>query len=103
MDKKKGDHIMNNDDAYELFTFSLNEERLYESMKAHFLNLRAKSRKGIYDHVKAVKSWRYVADEGNKLYKSEFGYSFNPAKRAEAARMLADYFRDDVENESGWD
>lgn len=94
---------MDNYGANELFLYSINEARLYKSIKAHILNLRAKSRRGIYDHVKAAKAWRYVADEGNKLYKSEFGYSFNPAKRAEAARMLADYFRDDVENENGWD
>ena len=94
---------MDNYDAYELFTFSINEERLYKNIKAHILNLRAKSRKGIYDHVKAAKAWRYVVDEGNKIYKEYFGYSFNPATRAEAAQMLADYFRDNVENENGGD
>ena len=94
---------MNNDDAYELFTFSINEERLYKNIKAHIFNLRDLARRGIYDHVKAVKAWRYVADEGNKIYKEYFGHGFNTATRAEAAQMLADYFRDDVENENGLD
>ena len=94
---------MNNYGANELFLNSINEERLYKRINAHILILRDKSSKGIYDNMNAAKAWRYVADEGNKLYKAEFGYSFNPAKRTEAARMLADYFRDDVENENGWD
>ena len=89
----------NNDDAYELLMYCFNNERLYGIMRAHFLNLRAKSRKGVYDHAKAAKAWKYVVDEGNRLYRADFGYNFIPSTRIEAARMMADYFRDDVEKE----
>lgn len=47
---------MDNYGANELFLYSVNEARLYKSIKAHILNLRAKSRKGIYDHAKAAKA-----------------------------------------------
>lgn len=100
MDKERGDYIMNNnDDAYELLMYCLNNARLYGIMRAHFLNLRTKSRKGIYDHAKAAKAWKYVVDEGNKLYRADFGHNFIPSTRMEAAHMMADYFRDGVENE----
>ena len=90
---------MDNYGANELFLYSVNEARLYKSIKAHILNLRAKSRKGIYDHAKAAKAWKYVVDEGNRLYKADFGHNFIPSTRMEAACMMADYFRDDVEKE----
>ena len=90
---------MDNYGANELFLYSINEARLYKSIKAHILILRAKSRKGIYDHVKAAKAWRYVVDEGNKLYRADFGHNFIPSTRMEAAYMMADYFRDDIEKE----
>ena len=85
--------------ANELFLYSINEARLYKSIKAHILNLRAKSRKGVYDHAKAAKAWKYVVDEGNKLHRADFGHNFIPSTRMEAAHMMADYFRDDVEKE----
>ena len=90
---------MDNYGANELFLYSINEARLYKSIKAHFLNLRAKSRKGIYDHAKAAKAWKYVVDEGNRLYRADFGHNFIPSTRIEAAHMMADYFRDGVEKE----
>ncbi len=100
IDKERGDYIMNNnDDAYELLMYCLNNARLYGIMRAHFLNLRAKSRKGVYDHAKAAKAWKYVVDEGNKLYRADFGHNFIPSTRMEAAHMMADYFRDGVEKE----
>ena len=90
---------MDNYGANELFLYSINEARLYKSIKAHILILRAKSRKGIYDHAKAAKAWKYVVDEGNKLYRADFGHNFIPSTRIEAAHMMADYFRDGVEKE----
>lgn len=90
---------MDNYGANELFLYSINEARLYKSIKAHILILRAKSRKGIYDHTKAAKAWKYVVDEGNKLYRADFGHNFIPSTRIEAAHMMADYFRDGVEKE----
>ena len=90
---------MDNYGANELFLYSVNEARLYKSIKAHILNLRAKSRKGVYDHAKAAKAWKYVVDEGNRLYRADFGHNFIPSTRMEAAHMMADYFRDGVEKE----
>lgn len=90
---------MDNYGANELFLYSINEARLYKSIKAHILILRAKSRKGVYDHAKAAKAWKYVVDEGNKLYRADFGHNFIPSTRMEAACMMADYFRDDIEKE----
>ena len=77
-DKERGDNTMNNnDDAYELLMYCLNNERLYGIMRAHFLNLRAKSRKGVYDHAKAAKAWKYVVDEGAHRGRAHDGRLFS--------------------------
>lgn len=89
---------------HELFLYVTNDRDLYDRIKGVIVALRRKSRKNTYDHNKAVKAWRYVADRGNFFYKKDFGGNgFKPAERENVAKRLADYYLDDIEGAGGWD
>ena len=89
---------------HELFLYITNDCDLYRRIKGVIVALRRKSRKNTYDHNKAIKAWRYVADRGSFYYKQDFGgCGFKPAERENVAKRLADYYLDDVEGAGGWD
>lgn len=89
---------------HELFLYVVNDYDLYQRIKGVIVALRRKSRKNTYDHNKAVKAWRYVADRGSFFYKKDFGGNgFKPVERENVAKRLADYYLDDIEGAGGWD
>lgn len=85
--------------ARELYLYITNDTGLYRQQhKPIIINLQKKLDKGIYDHEKAVKLFKYLADNGAKKYAREHGGAehgniFNVPTRLATARMLADYFK----------
>lgn len=63
-----------NNEQRELFLFIVNDGALYRQQGAPIIvNLQKKFRKGVFDQAKAVKLYRYLADNGAKKYTFEFG------------------------------
>lgn len=85
--------------ARELYLYITSDTGLYNQQhKPIIINLQKKLDKGIYDHEKAVKLFKYLADNGAKKYAREYGGAehgniFNVPTRLATARMLADYFK----------
>lgn len=104
--------------AHELALFIINDGELYRSQtQPIILNLRRKLKRGVYDSEKAVKLYKYLADNGAKKYTFEHdayleggryahhaphwrelkGYGiFTVATRLEAACELRDYYDEQV-------
>ena len=59
-------------------------------------NLRNKMASGKYDHEKAKKAFKHVADDAAKRYKSEHGHHFDVATRRDVASKMADRFHDEA-------
>lgn len=91
-------------EARELFLYIVNDSNLYHRKTLPIIaNLKRKYKKGVYDPELAVKLWMYLADEGARQYKREFGsdpdepqYLFNKAVRMDVARELRDRYEEDV-------
>jgi hypothetical protein len=93
-------------DARELKVFADNDHRLHNtSHKPIVANLEKKHEKGVYDHEKAKKLWRYHADRAAQEYHRRFGsggkwhHMFPTSVRREAASAWADEHRPDQQNE----
>lgn len=93
----------NETDAHELHLFATNDGDLYRRGATPIINnLKRKVKKGVYDHEKAVKLWKYHADNASKKYTKEVAgerhqtHLFSPATRELAARKMADYYKEDV-------
>lgn len=89
----------NNADARELELFIENDSRLYHSQHQPIIkNLELKKAKGIYDHAKAVKLFRYLVDRADKMYFKQYGsgdgkhVTMSTATRNEVADSLARSF-----------
>ena len=61
-------------------------------------NLRNKMAAGKYDHEKAKKAFKHVADDAAKRYKSEHGHHFDVATRKHVAGKMADQFHDEAKS-----
>lgn len=100
------------DAARELALFIENDADLYRQQTLPIItNLQKKFTKGTYDHAKAVKLWKYLADNGAKKYTFDFddrqgkrywheiaGFGvFTVQDRKEAAEQLADSYLEHVE------
>lgn len=101
-------------EARELALFITNDHDLYRQQTLPIINnLAKKLKKGVYDPAKAVKLWRYLADNGAKKYSAEYGdpqpgisrsswmrykgYGIFTVKiRDEVARDLADTFMEAI-------
>lgn len=89
--------------ARELYLYITNDKGLYNQQhKPIIANLQKKIDKGVYDHEKAVKLFKYLADNGAKKYAREYGGAehgniFNVPTRLATARMLADYFKGEAD------
>lgn len=93
----------NETDAHELHLFATNDGDLYRRGATPIINnLKRKVKKGVYDHEKAVKLWKYHADNASKKYTKEVAgerhqtHLFSPATRELAARKMADYYKEDI-------
>ena len=91
------------DEANELALYASNTSELYHKMiKPLIANLKRKIKRGIFDKDLAVKAFRHVADEAARMYKDEFAdyddvhYSFTPATRDIAAKIILDHFMDEI-------
>jgi len=75
----------------------LYERSQYEPIRK---NLLKKFNKGVYDHTKAAKLWRYLVDRAALDYATEHGdrkaarYIFSGATRNDVAVKMADQYRD---------
>lgn len=92
--------------ARELELYAENTARIYHQNTTPAIeNLRKKYKRGQYDHEKAARLWEYVAESAARLYVKEFCPNakycdvFSAATRRETARALAEYYREDVEND----
>jgi hypothetical protein len=79
-----------------------NEETLYPQRRDILRNLLRKVDKGVYDHDKAPKLWRYLVDRGAREYCQSLGgtlrSSFPKVVRDAVAQDYADEFIDDIDN-----
>jgi len=90
--------------ARELVLYIENDGDLYRQQTYPIIqNLARKTRKGTYDHKKAVKLWAYLAENGAKKYARDFGgtcnHIFTPDTRRAVAAMLADNYLEAVQYE----
>ena len=77
--------------ARELYLYADNTSELYNQKRSIIDNLRRKANKGIYDHSKAIKLWKYWMEAAARSYCKEFGCHisvFSPATRELAASMV---------------
>lgn len=104
-------------EANELYLFIVKDGELYRGQTEPIIkNLARKMKRGIYDHEKAVRLWRYLADSGAKKYSFEHdvpqsgvrswraykGYGIFAVKyHLEAARELARYYLEPVSEAAG--
>lgn len=89
--------------ARELLLFIINDETLYKQRTVPItVNLARKKKKGVYDALKAVKLWQYLADDGARRYEKQHGQVgvkiFNKPTRELTAKGLLSYY-DELVNE----
>lgn len=83
--------------AIELETFITNDRELMLRRLPEFIkNVARKMKRGTYDPVKAIKLWRYLADEGAKKFAQEHGGKWNEmftvaTRNAVAVELERDY------------
>ena len=82
----------------ELVLYAENDRDLWMRRRPEFMkNALKKMNAGKYELSKAVKLWRYYADEVAKKYAKEFpGSRFSPAVRNKAAAVFARNFENEV-------
>ena len=90
--------LADKDMADQLAGFIENNEQLYNQMIIPVIkNLSRKVQKGIFDKEKSLILWQNVADEGAKMYVQEQGGpSYNVATRKETAKMLSEYYDEEI-------
>ena len=87
----------------ELVLYAENDGDLYQRSAAPIMkNLSKKWAKGVYDHEKAIKLWKYHADRSAKKYGMDFGNNdgfriFTPRDRWEAAKEFADSWQAELD------
>ena len=91
--KSEGDEIA----ARELALYIENDGNLYRGSTTPAIeNLAKKVVKGNFDKDKSVMLWKYTADAGAKKYQKEFGDTFTAETRRMTAKMLADYYEEEI-------
>lgn len=96
------DIILESDDeekAHHLVMSADSESHLYHTSKAPVMkNLEKKHKKGVYDHEKAKKLWKYHADRAAQHVHRQHGDSsqhwskaYSPGVRRKAASIWADH------------
>ena len=99
VDLEEAASVGNEHAAKELHLYAGNHAQLHKQrIMPVVANLSKKHAKGTYDHEKAKKLWKYVADDAAKHYGKEFGGKFSAGDRRMTASALADEHRD----EHGW-
>ena len=87
-------------EAKELKAFIDNDYTLYKSRYEPMVeNQKKKLGKKIYNPKLSEKMWKYLADDGAKKYKKDYGSgmrTFSPNDRREVAEMLRDDFEDEM-------
>ena len=84
---------VNDHDARELHLYADNHADLHRQRTTPVhKNLRNKMAAGTYDHEKAKKAFKHVADDAAKRYKKEHGHHFDVATRKHVAGKMADQF-----------
>lgn len=98
--------IIDQEAARELELYADNTREIYERYAMPTIeNLRKKYNRGHYDHDKAVKAWKYVAEAAAKMYHKEFcspGFwydTFNKATRRAVAESMESYYYDEYIDE----
>ena len=88
----------------ELVLYIQNDYQLIRSqMDPIRKNLVNKMANGVYDHKKAPKMWKYLADNGAKKYTKEWPETtFDVPTRKAAAQIMADEFLDEAKD-GEWD
>ena len=82
-------------DARELHIMSDNDPDIYRQRLIPIReNLKKKMKKGIYERSKAEKLAKYLMDDVSKKYQKDFGTSFTPDQRREAAAHWVKDFED---------
>lgn len=104
--KTKGDRNMktvcDNVAAEELFLYAINSSTIYScSIKPLIANYRKKISKNQYDGEKAIKGFENIAKIAAMHYEKEFLLKkyytvFNAETRREAAKLILDYFEDEI-------
>lgn len=81
-------------DVFELYLYALNDATLYQQQRERIeASLQRRFDAGTYDNDKAVKLWRYFADNAAKRYNAEFCAAgkwhklFDTATRNEVAQL----------------
>lgn len=94
--------------AKDLFEMAISEHVIYSRCTVFIIaNLRRKFLQGIYDKEKAVKAYEVAATRMAKLYAHrratyepvKYYHFFNAATRYESARMLEEYYYDEIVEE----
>ena len=94
--------VCDNVAAKELFLYAVNNRTIYQSsIRPLIENYRRKIAKNQYDRVKAVKGFDNIAKIAAMHYEKEFLLNkyyivFNAATRREAAKMILEYFEDEI-------
>jgi hypothetical protein len=85
--------------ATELDLYIENDEPLYRRTQECYRNLLRRQKRGTYDSTRAVALFQYIADEGAKKYKREFGSgTFDKPTRTAVAVMMRDSFESQLKN-----
>lgn len=88
--------------AHELALYVISTGEYYRRDVPQIMaNLRAKIRRGVYDHARAVKLWQYLADRAARDYTREHGTGggfgiFTPATRVAAAREIQQHYDEEL-------
>lgn len=82
--------------ARELHLYGINSSDHHKQAQYMIDNLKKKVKRGVYDHEKATKLWKYHADHVAKSYAKEHGGSFSPATRMVAAQHFRDHYDEHV-------
>lgn len=94
--------VCDNVAAEELFLYAVNNRTIYmNSIKLLIENYRKKISRGQYDEQKAVKGFENIAKMAAIQYEKEFLLQkyytvFNAETRREAAKMILEYFEDEI-------
>ena len=94
--------VVSKDCARELALYIENDFKLYTQYIVPYIQcLHKKWEKGTYDPEKALPGWERIATEGAKKYERDFldvryYYVFNRATRKEVAKLILEYFEDEI-------
>lgn len=97
MKRTKNMYYKETEESRELFLYTTNDGRLYETIITPVINnLKKKAEKGIYNSEKAIDIYYRVATAGSDKYYKDFGYKFNVTDRFTVAVELEEYYKEEV-------